>query len=67
MTGSSLAALPALMTRPHKAQTVPPPSFFAALRFAGRSPIFRWRGIDTESSIGDRTDGKILGPFEHFG
>ncbi|PYK02080.1 MAG: hypothetical protein DME63_07440 [Verrucomicrobia bacterium] len=67
MTGSSLAALPALITRPHKAHTVPPPSFFAALRFAGRSPLFCWRGIDTESSIGDRMDGKIPGLFEHFG
>jgi len=67
MTGSSLAALPALMTRPHKAHTVPPPSFFAAFRFAGRSPLSRWRGIETESSIDDRMDGKILGLFEHFG
>jgi len=51
MTGSLPAALPALMTRPHKAQTVPPPSFFAALPFAGRSSLFRWRGIETGSDF----------------
>jgi hypothetical protein len=56
MTGSLPAALPALMTRPHKAQTVPPPSFFAALPFAGRSSLFRWRGIETVSDFGKGMD-----------
>jgi hypothetical protein len=51
MTGSSLAALPGCMTRPHKAQTVPPSSFFAALPFAGRLPLLRWFGIETESDF----------------
>jgi hypothetical protein len=67
MTGSSPVALPALMTRPHKAQTVPPPALFTALPFAGRCLPFCWRAIELGSSIGDRTDGKILGLFEHFG
>jgi len=55
------------MTRPHKAQTVPPPALFTALPFAGRCLPFCWRAIESGSSIGDRTDGKILGLFEHFG
>ena len=47
MTGSWLVGLPELMIRPHNAQTVLPFSFLAALLFAGRSPLFRWRAIDT--------------------
>jgi hypothetical protein len=48
MTGSWLAGLPELMIRPHNAQTVLPFSFFAALPFAGRSPLFRWRAIERD-------------------
>jgi len=51
MTGSSLAALPGCMTRPHKAQTVPPSSFFSAPPFAGRLPLLRWLAIETESDF----------------
>ncbi len=47
MAGSWLVGLPELMIRPHNAQTVLPFSFLAALLFAGRSPLFRWRAIDT--------------------
>jgi len=58
MTGSSLEADPALIVRPHSAQTVLPFSFFSAPPFAGRAPLFCWRGIETESSISDRMDWK---------
>ena len=47
MTGSWLVGLLELMIRPHNAQTVLPFPFLAALPFAGRSPLFRWRAIDT--------------------
>ena len=47
MTGSWLVGLPELMICPHSAQTVLPFPFLAAFRFAGRSPLFRWRAIDT--------------------
>jgi len=58
MTGSSLEADPALIVRPHSAQTVLPSPFFAAPAFAGRALPFCWRGIETESSISDRMDWK---------
>jgi hypothetical protein len=56
MTGSSLAALPGCMTRPHKAQTVPPFPIFAALPFADRFLPFCWRGIETESDFAGGVD-----------
>jgi hypothetical protein len=60
MTGSPLAALPGFMTRAHKAQTVPPSSFFAALPLAGRFPFLGWRGIETESDFGRGVDSLIF-------
>jgi hypothetical protein len=51
MTGSWLAEFPALMVRPHNAQTVLPFSTFAALPFADRFLPFGWRGIGRESDV----------------
>jgi len=56
MTGSWLVGLPELMIRPHNAQTVLPFPFLAALPFAGRSPLFRWRAIDTGSNLAGGVD-----------
>jgi len=60
MTGSLRAALLDLITRPHKAQTVLPPAFFAAIPFAGRFFLFRWRGIDWESRFAGGVDSLIF-------
>jgi len=56
MTGSSMAALPVSMTRPHKAQTVPVSSFLAPAPLAGRFLPFGWRGIETESNVAKGVD-----------
>jgi hypothetical protein len=61
MTGSWLAELPALMVRPHNAQTVLPFPIFAPLPFAGRFLPFCWRGIETESDVSREVDPSILG------
>jgi hypothetical protein len=60
MTGSWLVELPELMIRPHNAQTVLPFSFFAALPFAGRSPLFRWRAIERGSNLAGGPDSWIF-------
>jgi len=60
MTGSLRAAVLGLITRPHKAQTVLPPAFFAAILFAGRSFLFRRRGIDWESHFARSVDSLIF-------
>jgi hypothetical protein len=59
MTGSVLASPPDLMTRPHKAHIVLPSPFFAALPFAGRALVFRWRGIETGSKAEESLDSLI--------
>jgi hypothetical protein len=56
MTGSWLVELPEFMILPHSAQTVLPFPFLAALPFAGRSPLFRWRAIDPESNLAGGVD-----------
>jgi hypothetical protein len=60
MTGSPLAGLPALIRRPHKAQTVPPPLLFPALPFAGRSFPFCCRAIETESDFTMEMDSLVF-------
>ena len=56
MTGSWLAEFPALMVRPHNAQTVLPFPTFAAPPFAGGLLPFGWRGIETESDVARGVD-----------
>jgi hypothetical protein len=51
MTGSWLEPDPALIVLPHNAQIVLPSPFFAAIPFAGRALLFRWRGIETGSDL----------------